>query len=66
MTEQEFRQELESLLNRNSMENGSDTPDFLLAEFLVIQLNTWDQFVQRREQWHGREIPNATLGGGLA
>lgn len=53
--ESEFRQELEHLINRYSAENGSDTPDFLLAEYLVTQLHTWDQYVTRREQWYGRK-----------
>lgn len=54
--ETEFRTELESLINRHSMENGSNTPDFLLAEFLVCQLRVWDQYVNRREEWFGRAI----------
>lgn len=49
-----FEKELQSLINCYSMESGSDTPDFLLAEFLVCQLRTWDQYVTRREQWYGR------------
>ena len=49
-----FRKELEILINRYSMENGSNTPDFLLAEYLVMQLHLWDQFVTRREEWFGR------------
>lgn len=49
-----FRKELEILINKYSMENGSDTPDFLLAEYLMCQLRTWDQYVTRREEWYGR------------
>lgn len=52
--ESEFRSELQTLINKYSAENGSNTPDFLLAEYLVSQLNTWDQYVTRREQWYGR------------
>ena len=55
VNETAFRTELESLINRYNMEAGSDTPDFLLAEFLVCQLRTWDQYVTRREQWYGRK-----------
>jgi hypothetical protein len=50
----QFRKKLENLINEFSMENGSNTPDFLLAEYLVTQLNTWDQYVTRREEWYGR------------
>ena len=34
-----FRKELETLINRNNKESGSDTPDYLLAEFLVTSVN---------------------------
>lgn len=61
--EPEFRKELEALINRHSMENGSDTPDWLLAEYLCGCLNLWDQFVQRREMWHGRVTAEANDGG---
>lgn len=56
--ETEFRTELQGLINRHSMENGSNTPDFLLAEFLVCQLRVWDQYVTRREEWFGRAERN--------
>lgn len=62
--ESQFRNELTNLINRYSMENGSNTPDFLLAEYLTVQLNTWDQFVGRREVWHGRKEPLRNDGGG--
>jgi hypothetical protein len=29
-----FRKELEQLINRNSRENGSNTPDFILAQYI--------------------------------
>ena len=54
MDEQLFRNEFEKLINCHGAENGSNTPDFLLAEFLTAQLRLWDQFVTRREQWYGR------------
>lgn len=50
----EFRKELEALLNSHSMENGSDTPDFLLADFLTRCLQAWDATVTARENWYGR------------
>lgn len=50
----EFRSELEALLNRNSMENGSDTPDFILATYLADCLEAFDKATKRREAWYGR------------
>lgn len=53
MNKTRFRKELEGIINENSMENGSNTPDFMLAEFLVGQLELFDQMVLKREAWYG-------------
>lgn len=53
----EFRAELKSLLNRLSCENGSNTPDFLLAEYLHRCLEAFDSVVSSRERWYGRAEP---------
>lgn len=50
-----FRKELEILINRHSMEGGSNTPDFILAEFFADVLTVFDRTVQAREKWYGRE-----------
>ena len=50
-----FRQELENLINKNSLENNSDTPDFVLAEFLNACLKAFDHAVNEREKWYGRK-----------
>lgn len=51
-----FRRELEYLINRYSKENGSDTPDFILADFLEGCLNLFDSAIKTREKWYGRNI----------
>ena len=53
-----FKLELERLINSHSMENGSDTPDFILADFLGTCLEAFDKAVQSREQWYGRNDEN--------
>lgn len=50
----EFRQDLQALINRHSMESGSDTPDFILAEYLADCLATFDKAASRRERWWGQ------------
>ena len=50
-----FQKELEELINRHSLENGSDTPDFILADYLCECLMTWNLTTRRREQWFGRQ-----------
>lgn len=53
--ETEFNIELTSLLNRYSKENGSDTPDFILANYLIGCLKTFNYAQNEREKWYGRE-----------
>ncbi len=55
--ESEFRRDLATVLNRHSRENGSDTPDFVLAQYLAGCLAVFDQAVAQREAWHGRRTP---------
>ena len=52
MPQPTFEQELEALINKHSMENGSDTPDFILAAFLTGVLDVWNVAVMRREDWY--------------
>lgn len=40
------------------MENGSDTPDFILAEYLKHCLIAFNLMVQAREKWYGRPCGN--------
>jgi hypothetical protein len=47
-----FRGELQALINSHSMENGSDTPDFILAEFLTDCLAAFDKTVKERTRWY--------------
>lgn len=44
-----FYTELRELINRYSKENGSDTPDFVLAEYLNQSLKIFDYAVRYRE-----------------
>lgn len=52
MNESIFRTELEHIINRNSKENGSDTPDFILAEYLADCLVAFDKAVTKRTEWY--------------
>ena len=61
MTKEEkptFEKELEELINRHSKENGSDTPDFILAEYLLGCLNNFNTTIKERESWYGRQLKN--------
>ena len=52
----QFRKELEGLINRYSMENGSDTPDFILAGYMAGCLDAFDTAMTAREMWYGRKV----------
>lgn len=59
----ELHRELSAALNRVSAENGSDTPDFVLAQYLIGCLAAFDHAVRARERWHGGVAPRAWDGG---
>lgn len=48
-----FEIELGQLINKYSLENGSNTPDFILAAFLVEQLKLFNATLRRRDSWYG-------------
>jgi len=50
----EFRQALTDLINAYSKENGSDTPDHILAMFLDQSLRAFDQVTRLRTQWYDK------------
>lgn len=54
MYEPTFEKELENLINRYSKENGSNTPDFILAEYMSKCLTNFNDIVTKREKWYGR------------
>lgn len=47
----DFHRELSSLLNRFSKENDSDTPDFILAEYLRGCLELYNKAVNQKKEW---------------
>jgi hypothetical protein len=49
-----FEQALERLINTYSQENASNTPDFILAQYLSGCLKVWNACVTDREKWYGR------------
>jgi len=49
-----FREGLRHIINCHSMENGSDTPDFMLADYLVGCLELYDKTLLARDKWMSR------------
>jgi hypothetical protein len=48
----ELRKSISSAINSVSAENGSDTPDFILAAFLTDCLEAWNTATKRRNDWY--------------
>ena len=59
----DFPRELASLLNRHCIENNSNTPDFLLAEYLIGCLESYQKITNQREKWYGLKLHPARFGG---
>lgn len=51
-----FEKELESLLNRYSQENASNTPDFILSGYLLACLRAFNETSLAREKWYGKSL----------
>lgn len=49
----QFEIELESLINRHSRENESNTPDFILADYIRQSVEAYEVTVKARDKWYG-------------
>lgn len=46
-----FKRDLAACINKHSAENGSDTPDFILAEYLYNCLQHYNTCVEEVNKW---------------
>jgi len=51
-----FHKELTQLINKYSKENSSNTPDFLLANFMHGSLKIYEETVRHRDNWYGVKL----------
>ena len=56
MNKERLVHDLAEVLNRHCAENGSNTPDFIIAQYLVDCLTALDFTVRARRQWYGKEL----------
>lgn len=49
-----IQHELSSAVNHSSMENGSNTPDWIIGEFLTTMIGALDRAILQRDKWYGR------------
>lgn len=52
----DFTKELSSLINRHSMEQNSNTPDYILANYLTNCLYAFNECSKHREAWYGKSL----------
>lgn len=50
-----FEIDLRDLINKYNKELSSNTPDFVLVEYLISCLENFDKTVKAREKWYGRD-----------
>lgn len=50
-----FKNELEILINKYSIENGSNTPDFILTNYLISCLNNFEDAIIQRIRFKNNE-----------
>ena len=55
-----LREDIKDVINRNSAENASDTPDSVLAEYLICCLAAFDTATNARDRWYGRPATPTT------
>ena len=48
--ESNFRKDLQCLINRHNRESDSDTPDFILADYLLDCLEAFDKATRHRTE----------------
>jgi hypothetical protein len=49
-----FKKELEQLLNKYSIDNDTNTPDFILADYLTGCIKVYNKTTVKRDDWSGR------------
>mgnify|MGYP001597205859 CR=1 FL=1 len=59
-----FEKELEQLINRHSVENWSNTPDFILAHYLCACLTAFAAATRQREMYEPSLTPQVKIPEG--
>ena len=57
---QKLLNEISAIINKNSTENESNTPDFILAQFLMKTLRAFNKATNQRDSWSSNSI-NKTI-----
>lgn len=60
-SESDLTRELTNTLNAYSAENDSETPDFILAQYLIGCLKVFNDATVAREKWYRRPVKRDTI-----
>lgn len=58
-----LHRDIAAAINRHSRENVSNTPDYILAEYMLICLAAFEKATEQTKAWHGT-LPAAASGPG--
>lgn len=61
-----FEGELTALINKYSLENLSNTPDFILAYYLKDSLVAWQNAQARRTAWYRKQLDEKVSRAGAS
>jgi len=56
-----FEKDLTDLINRHSIENGSNTPDFIISKFLVGCLVSFNSSCKKRDEMSSNNKPKTDV-----
>lgn len=54
--EDQVKKDFATLINKHSLENESNTPDFILADYLFQSLRSFNAAARRRDNWYGGKL----------
>ena len=56
-----IKSEIEGILNKHCAENASNTPDFILAEYLIFCLGAFNKATVSRDKWYNVHLEPANV-----
>ena len=61
MNIENFKKDLTYLINKHSLENDSNTPDFVLAEYLVGCLESYNKSIKLKDGFYNKSTDNKKM-----
>lgn len=53
---EDIKRELAELINKYNLENESNTPDYIIAEYLYNCLENYNLITKLKDKWYGKKI----------